>query len=85
MTANICMALETSASTESNRQDMNIPVVKGTAHTGLKKTRAKIMIITFAGFDVGCCKSYLKKIRDIPPFIHLSLEMDFSYLEGIVV
>ena len=46
---NVCTVLETS--TESNRQDTNILVVKGTANTRLKEIRAKAAVI--ASFDVG--------------------------------
>ena len=39
---------------------MNTLVVKNTSHTGMKETRAKIMIISLAGFDVGCFKVSFK-------------------------
>ena len=44
--------LETQASTESNRQGMNILVVKGTVHTRLKEIHAKATVIALASFDV---------------------------------
>ena len=56
MASNVCTVLETQASTESNRHDMNILAVKGTVHTRLKEIRAKAMVITSANFDVGCLK-----------------------------
>ena len=46
-------------STESNHHDMNILVVKGTAHTKLKEIRAKAMVIALASFDIGCLKKSL--------------------------
>ena len=39
-------------STESNRNGMNIVVVKGTAHTRLKEVRTKATVIALASFDV---------------------------------
>ena len=49
MAANICMALETLASTESNRQGVNI---KGIAHTGMKDIHTKAMVITLASLVI---------------------------------
>ena len=61
MGANICTGLETSASTESNRQGTNILIVKGTAHTGMKDIRTKATVITLASFGVDQFKKSLKK------------------------
>ena len=36
-------------------------LVKGTSHTGMKETRAKITMITSASSDVGYSKKSLKK------------------------
>ena len=58
MVSNICTVLETQASTESNRHNTNILVVKGTAHARLKEIHAKAMVIALANFDVG----HLRKI-----------------------
>ena len=57
----VCMVLETSASTELNRQGMNILVVKGTAQTGMKDIRTKATVITLARLGIGQLKESLKK------------------------
>ena len=50
MASNVCTVLETQASTEWNR---NILEVKGTAPTRFKEIRAKTTVIALASFDVG--------------------------------
>ena len=52
---------KTSASTESNRQGMNILVVKDNVHTGMKDMRTKATVITSVSFGVGQLKKSLKK------------------------
>ena len=53
--------LQISASIDSNRQGMNILVVKGTVHAGMKEVRAKITMIHLAGFDAGKFKEFFKE------------------------
>ena len=45
---------------ESNREGMNILVVKGTTHRGMKDIRTKATMITLASLGVGQFKKSLK-------------------------
>ena len=78
MAANVCMVLKTSASTESNRQGTNILVVKGTAHTEMKDTRTKAMVITLASFGIGQLKKLLGRIKRIRRKMNSSTVLPFS-------
>lgn len=61
-------------------------LVKVTAHKGMKGTHGKITVMTSATFGIG----HFKKVEeeDKPTgsshFLSVSLEMSFSYLEGMV-
>ena len=58
MAANVGIGLETSPSTELNRQGTNI---KGTAHAGMKDIRIKATVITLASFGIGRLQKSPKK------------------------